>query len=209
MKKSNPKKYKFIIVIRHGELDNPKRIVYNRDEVMKKEEIIHLSDYGKEQMRLLGELIKKRKFRVAKIFHSPETRVRESTHELNKILRVIDVAVKKELDEVYGPGGYIEGINIDQWENDMRGDAYDESRWGKYHHEKPEEIIKRMEKIFWEIERSLKIGETGILVSHGDPIAWWINYKLRSLFYPKKGEAIVVIVDSQGKIFSHYILNEK
>ena len=57
-------------------------------------------------------------------------------------------------------------------------------------------------------------GETGILISHGDPIAWLINTLLgkkltpRTLtqgIYPKKGEGSVFVMDGRisGIIFLH------
>ena len=44
---------KRILVIRHGELENPRGIVYNRDSVMG-EEIIHLSEKGREHVPVLS-----------------------------------------------------------------------------------------------------------------------------------------------------------
>ena len=76
-------KYKYIIFVRHGEPNNPKHIVYNLDEVMRKEDIIHLTVYGKKQLKALGRVIKKKGFNVVKILHSNQTRVIESSKALN------------------------------------------------------------------------------------------------------------------------------
>ena len=184
---------------------------------MKKEDIIHLSDSGKKQFQELGSLIQRRKFRVTQILHSPQTRATESAFELNKSLRV-PININADLNETYLPGPYIEGINIKEREGLLGGDAYDQSRWGKYQHELPQAIIIRMDHIFWQTVKKLKIGKTEVLLSHGDPIAWWINHqltgkipeskRLHSMIYPEKGQAIVAIIDPQGNWFTHYLLHE-
>ena len=51
---------KYIILVRHGEPDNPKKIVYSLDEVMGKGNEIHITEYGKRQLKALGKVIKKR-----------------------------------------------------------------------------------------------------------------------------------------------------
>ena len=66
--------------------------------------------------------------------------------------------------------------------------------------------------------KKLKAGETAILLSHGDPIAWFINYKimgklpdpkkLRNLNYPNQGEGIVIVLNSKDKIIEYYRLTD-
>ena len=210
---------KFVIVARHGELYNPNNILYNRDRVMKAEDIIHLSDYGKEQMRILGQLISKRKFRVSSIDHSPSTRAVESKDELNKALGVEADKMHEldDLDDVYAPGGYLIGMKLDEFVK-QGGNAYEPILWAKYNHEGIPSVAKRLERVFWQMAKSLKVGETGVIVSHGDPIAIWIQNlitgqvplaeNLRKGVYPNKGEAIVAIIDPQGNFFTHYILTD-
>ncbi|MBI4009299.1 phosphoglycerate mutase family protein [Candidatus Roizmanbacteria bacterium] len=211
---------KFVIVARHGIFLNPSGLIYNTDSVMKKynKEIIHLSPKGKEQELQLGALIHKRKFRVRQIISSPSARAFESAESLNETFGLSKVQASKELDDVYMPGPVAEGMTMKQHEKMGGGSGYDESRWGPYQHEKPQHIIQRIEEMFWQLGASLKTGETGILISHGDPIAWWINHKvmgtipdpkrLRNLIYPNKGDAIVGIIDPQGRFFSHYLLKD-
>ena len=208
---------KFILVVRHGDPDNPKNIVYNLDQEMKAEDIIHITEYGKEQMHLLGVIIKNRRFRVKSFRYSNQTRAVESTVALNDILKVKDVKDEQSLKDVYAPGAYFEGLTMDDWKV-QGGNAYDEKRWGKYNHEKPEKVIERINQVFWENVNGLNVGETVILLSHGDPIAWWINYQvtgkipqadaLRDQIYPNQGQAIVCIIDPQGNFFTHYILTD-
>lgn len=209
---------KFIAVVRHGDLYNPSNIVYNRDTVMNKEDIIHLGDEGKEQMQRVATLINNRKFNPVKIFTSPETRALESTHELNSILHVDEVTTVADLDDGFAPGPYLEKMTMDQL-MDIGGNVYDSTRWGKYYHESPKEIIERMQRTFYKVASGLKVGETGLLLSHGDPIAWLLNTltsttipspeNLRQLLYPAKGEGAVAIIDPQGFVFSTYTLKDK
>lgn len=210
---------KFVILARHGEVANPGSIVYNRDSVMRPEETIHLSPDGLEQMNRLAKVIQKRKFRPVSLVSSPETRTIESMHKLNELLHIPEAHLKQSesVDEVYAPGPYRERVTTSEWEK-MAGDAYDRGRWGKYNHEEVENVLKRVDGAFWEAASQLQVGETGIILSHGDPIAWWINHrasgrlpqpsKLRGMIYPNRGEAIVVIIDPEGKFFSHYLLTD-
>lgn len=213
------KQLKYIILLRHGELDNPSNITYNRDIVAKtSKDIIHLSEIGKEHLLTLGEVIKENKFNVTSIFHSPQTRTKESAEVLAKKLSISTKKVVPfdEINEVYAPGPYLEGISITEWVK--RGNLYSK-KWEKYNHEKPKEIIKRMKDGFFGVASNLKLDETAILVSHGDPIAWFINYidqgkipdpaKLGSLIYPAKGEAIVFRLTEKNKIVGYYRLKNK
>lgn len=206
---------RFMVVARHGELYNPRGIVYNRDSEMAKEDIVHLNKTGEEQIRQLGELLKKRGFRCVRIATSPETRAQESTAILNEQLQA-PVLIVDDLDDVYAPGPYREQMSLGQLEA-IGGDVYDEQRWGKYHHEQPTSVIARMHRAFWDSVNSLKTGETEVLVSHGDPVAWLANTlnsdevpepsQLRSLTYPAKGEGLLAIISPDNTIFTYYLIN--
>lgn len=210
---------KFVVVSRHGELYNPKNIVYGRDSEMKPEDIIHLSEIGVEQMKAVAKTLNSRNFKPNLIITSPSIRAIESGNQLREGLKVASAgsSTSDDLDDTYAPGPYSEGLTMDEWQQ-LKGDAYDETRWGKYNHEKPDKIIERINRAFWSIVDKLKVGQTGLLVSHGDPIAWWINYqvvdqlpepaKLRDAIYPNKGEAIIAIIDPAGNFFCHYILTD-
>ena len=207
---------KFVAIVRHGELHNPKGIIYNRDVNTKPEDIMHISEKGKKQLHAAGEVMKERIFRVGNVYASPETRAQESADALIKVMSLSSKPLACEaLDDVYAPGAYAERLTMTQWEK-LKGDAYDDKRWDKYHHEKPEAVTSRMVDFFWQTAGQLKVGQTGVLISHGDPIAFLINYlvdgkipppiSLRDHIYPRKGQATIFIIDSQGKIFSHYFL---
>jgi len=208
---------RFVTVVRHGELDNPKGIVYNRDNLMDPNDIIHLSIQGKDQMRQVAKTLSDRRFNSVGIFSSPETRAIESAETLRENLQsaVIEIKTLDGLDDSLSPGPYIEGMKMGEFMK-LGGNVYDSSRWGKYDHESSESIVSRTQNIFWRAARSLKAGENAILVSHGDPIAWLLNSlegseispdKLRDMIYPKKGEAVVAIIDPKGELFTMYSLN--
>ncbi len=211
---------KFVIVARHGIFLNPSGLIYSTDFVMKKynKEIIHLNPKGKEQMSRLGQLVKKRKFRVKQIISSPSARAVESADSLNQAFNLNNLQMNDNLDDVYVPGPVAEGMTMEEHQRLGGGSVYVDTRWASYGHETPDKIVKRLQSTFETVSNNLKTGETTILVSHGDPIAWWINHQvtgtipdpkiLRNLIYPNKGDAVVVILDPQGEWFSHYILKD-
>lgn len=209
---------KFIALVRHGELDNPKNIVYNRDSAMKPEDIIHISKAGIDQMRELGESLRERKFIVTRIYTSPQTRTMESSEELNKTLGGVTIIVDDDIDEAFAPGPYLEGMNMDEFSKN-KINVYDENVWEKYNHEKPSNIIERIQRTVMRSVKGLKEGETAIVVSHGDPIAWFINSlneqkvpqpeNLREMIYPAKGDAVLLTIEQNSKISILYILPKR
>jgi len=211
------KQNKTIIIARHGSLHNPRNIVYNRDEIMDPEDIIHLSDKGKQQMRHLASLIKKQRLVVEMIYSSPSVRAQESAKILSDELELDEIKIIKDLDDFYAPGPYKEGMTLDELE-EIGGNVYTEYWRKKHSHELPEEIIVRMKKVFNEMVNSLQPGEVGILVSHGDAIAWLVNSldpnqkptpgNLRELHYPTKGEAAVIVVEKDGEIINITFLKQ-
>jgi broad specificity phosphatase PhoE len=205
---------KFVIIVRHGEVANLNNIAYNRDNVMKKEDVIHLSKEGDEQMRRLAKSIKEKHFRCKWVVTSPEKRAEESAQSLTLN---VPIETSQELDDLYAPGPYQEKITMDQWRR-MEGNAYGQ-RWKDYQHETPDQIIGRVNRAFWKMVKRLQTGETGILVSHGDPIAWLVNSltnrqvipkKLRESMYCPKGNALVAVTDPEdkNKVFAIFFLNE-
>jgi broad specificity phosphatase PhoE len=195
-----------IIVARHGDLHNPSGIIYNRDSVMRPEDVMHLSDNGKAGMRKLAEEIKSAGFNCVAIYTSPETRTRESAGIMAEILNITDIEIKDGLDDVLCPAPYRQKMTMKELE-DRGGDVYYLCQ------EKPENIARRMEPVFWELYRKLRNGETGIIMSHGDPTGWLlhqlINHSLPDpkhlrdgLYLPKSG-AMVITLSGNRMIASH------
>lgn len=207
---------KYIILVRHGAVENPSGRVYNRDSVMNKP--LHLSVLGRQQISATIKAILQRGFKIASIYTSPETRTMESSKIIEQISGVKSKK-SEELDEVYAPGAYMEGLSMTQWaelKKKSKGDAYDIEIWGKYNHEKPSSVIARMTRFYYHIAKSVRDGETAIFISHGDPIAFLINYLinkkipdhkiLRQLIYPTKGQAIVTIINPDNKFFNYDLI---
>lgn len=71
-----------ILIIRHGELENPRGIVYNRDSVMRPEDIIHLSEKGCAQFPKLAVEIRRQNKMPTILWNNPETRAQESAEIL-------------------------------------------------------------------------------------------------------------------------------
>jgi broad specificity phosphatase PhoE len=182
---------------------------------MKEEDIIHLSDVGREQMRAMGELLKKKGFVIDGVESSPETRAQESAAGLNEVLHAGEVEMSSAVDDVYGPGPYLERMTMDEFAA-MGGDAYD-TNWQKYGHESRESIVDRMNTKFWEIVDRTKPGHARVMVSHGDPIAWLANTlagqpiplsgELRRLRYPAKGDALLAVIHPDGSLFTDYLIS--
>lgn len=204
---------KKIIVIRHGEVDNPKDLAYNRDVVMKKEDIIHISQKGQDQLRRVGETIKKSGLNPVFLWVSPETRAIESTEELDKSFN-LSYEIKSELDEVYAPGPYQKRITMSKWE--ILGNHYDRKIWAQYNHETPKDVVSRMTNIFWQMVGKLQPGQSGILLSHGDPTCWLLNkiilnevpeyHQAQKNFFLHKGQAVVIEINQQNRLVKYTFL---
>ena len=207
---------RFVALIRHGEVDNPTGKVYTRDYLMATEDIPHLNNQGQQQMQEAANLLSKRKFRVTKIYKSPEARAQESAECIAKILGIQEIRESYLLDDAFAPGPYLKGTRMETF-LEGGGNVWD-PRWAEYHHETPEAIKRRMQGIFRQATSGLKAGETGVLVSHGDPIAFLLrdleektvgpeNIDQNQASYPKKGEAKMVVIDPEGLLFAIYSLN--
>lgn len=202
---------KEILVIRHGELDNPRGIVYNRDSVMREEDIIHLSEKGRAQFPPLVAEIKKQNKVPSLLWCSPETRAKESAAILQKELGLAFVKIEPRLDDVYGPGPYIEGMIMREFEA-TRVNNYDHQRWGKYGHESAEAVTERMLTTVVLMVAQLQDGEVCAMVSHGDPIAFLLNYlqdgvipdpaHIRNMLYPGKGSATLLTYSDADEYIS-------
>ena len=196
---------KTIIVARHGVLYNPSGKIYNRDSVMRKEDWMHLSDEGKAGMEKLAKDISSLSGHFPVIFSSPSIRAIESSRILASILHIPKIVPKEDLDDVLCRKPYEQGMTMKELEK-LHGDIYDVCL------ETPEEVAERMVKVFWEMYDYIRPGETGTLVSHGDPIGW-LTHKLinnalpspkniRDELYPPKSGAFEFIIEKQGAISS-------
>lgn len=196
---------RFVLVARHGELNNPSNIVYNRDTVMG-EEIIHLSEQGVHQMRSIGEVLKKRGFVCRTIMTSPETRTQESSAAIQESIPV-PITVNNDLDDSYAPGPFFERMDMKHF-MDKQENVYDKKRWGQYNHESLEEIRNRMMGVYRSAIADLKVGEAAVLVTHGDPSATLLDaLDPDQNLTLQKGRAAVVVIDADAStVFTVYAL---
>lgn len=202
---------RFVILVRHGKVTD-KGIVYNRDADMEEVDRISLGQEGREQIAVLGKLLRKRgvEVRIKLMLASPEKRAQESAEILQKELGGDTPATDQQLDDLYAPGPYKERLPLDEWRR--TGNPYDQ-RWNKYGHETPEAVSQRMNEAFWRGANQLKTGQVAIEMSHGDSLAWLINgllgkkplpQDLIHSFYPQQGQAWLVVVGSEKELVAIY-----
>lgn len=204
---------KFMLIIRHGEIDNPQGLVYNRDSRMEPGDVVHLSSRGREQMQTLGELIAERGFKVKRIVVSPETRAQESAECLVQGHDFPDIEIEEGLDDAFASGSYL------TW---MSSEALSPTEGLGY--EQPQGVAERMREVFdrviTDLEVGEKVGESGVLISHGDSISYLLHsvmnnghlpgpQELRNSFYPEKGTGFIVILGSNNQAVSHYPFNSQ
>lgn len=199
--------FKYVIVTRHGELVNPNRRVYNRDSQVSLTEVMHVSPEGRQQMRDIAQEVKYRGLNIKKILSSPQIRTLECAYVLMGALEIDDIGIDDDLEDNWAPGPCREKMTIAQYEE--LGSVYDLTRWPD--HETPKEIIARMKRGFYKLAGQLKLGEAGILLSHGDPIGWLVNYlrgvipdpsDLRQSNYPPKGSALIFTLSHLDEILN-------
>lgn len=175
---------------------------------MRVEDIIHLSEKGRAQFPPLAAEIKRQNKIPLKLWTSPETRTQESAEILRRELDLSSVRIVPDLDEVYAPGPYLEGMTMAEFEQ-QQVNVYDQDRWGKYRHETVQTLIGRMTKVVMQMVAKLENGQVGAMVSHGDPIAFLLNYlqdnkipdpgKVRSMMYPLKGSSTLLTYSNEGE----------
>lgn len=205
---------KFIFLVRHGDLIGKR--IYNRDSVMDESDRMHLSVVGEMQMRAVSNVLARFQFENIRLWLSPEIRAMESAAVLMEDLDIGEYRVVNNLDDNYAPGPYREGMTLDEYIT-LKGDVYDTKRWAAYNHETPERIIVRMTNVYHQMAASLSLGQCGILLSHGDPLAWLINFlllrripkpsDLRDEHYPAKGTAVATATNNDNEIVRHWIIN--
>lgn len=214
---------KVIVLARHGEVAvEPTDLVYNRDVHMKPEDIVHISREGEEKMRDLGELILQNGFDSVLLWVSPEIRAQESAQALNRVLNIGRVEMREEVDEIDSPNGYLAGVTMEE----HRTIAEDLARLAEIEKLYPAEdqyhVADRMEVAFRDMAGRLKIGETGIILSHGHPLAF-LTHKLlypdreipsgnelyKTELYCPKGNALAVIMDVADSIVNLNFLIER
>jgi len=197
-----------IFLIRHGEIDNPKKIIYGRNVDLK------LSFKGKEQINLLAKKIKSFNYKIDKIYTSPLLRAIESSDILCKVLRIKNKEIEQNLTDDDMPGLAGKSLEMLSQFNPDGMDQYSE-KYIKLGNESMSNVIRRVKRAFFEIFKKNE-GKTIIIVSHGNPIYFLLFYLLNPLKkippmkvllrnYPEKGSAVKLVIEDGKVLEKEYI----
>ncbi|OGG12760.1 hypothetical protein A3D77_06915 [Candidatus Gottesmanbacteria bacterium RIFCSPHIGHO2_02_FULL_39_11] len=145
-----------LILLRHGQVHNPKSILYGRLPGF------GLSAKGREDVLKAYEKLKNES--IDTIFMSPLLRTRQTASIFAKNLGLA-VHTDKRLIEVKL---YCEGVSLTEFKSDLQPDLYSEENYKKGQ-ESVEEISQRMNRFLSFIKEKYP-GKTVLAVSHGDPI---------------------------------------
>ena len=204
-----------VFLIRHGEIDNPKKIIYGQNIDLP------LNDKGRKQILGLAKIIQKMNYNPSKIFSSPLSRAVDSAKILQEFFSipksqfVIDKGLADNNIPVFAGKPVIELTKLYK-----KGiDEYDE-QFVKKGNESKQDIMDRMYSAFQRIING-NLGKTVIVVSHGDPIRL-LMFKLadkklkdipfsgsrefRKTDYVEKGEAWKIILNNDYKIIDKELI---
>lgn len=198
-------------IVRHGEIDNPRKIAYGSNIEMS------LSDKGRMQIQNLGLRILESGIIPSIIYSSILERGLESASILSKTLGVLNIERDPNLKDSYMPALAGKPISIF---DELYGKGQDEygPEFVKQGNESREEIINRMFGVY---EKAILSGKDCVaLVSHGDPIRFLL-YKLENpdstvipgmnvlskTDYLPKGHAWKLSLDEQGNFLSKELIS--
>ncbi len=136
---SAKKVFKILYLIRHGDLNNPRQIVYNWDNV--KGITMNLSLKGIEQMRQMGRLLKRKGIKCPQIYASDFLRTKESAQIIATELDIKKIIFLRELRETFAPG--LVGIPLKEMQEKYNNNVYTQDFIDKYHHETIEQVAQR------------------------------------------------------------------
>lgn len=162
---------KYIVLVRHGPVDNPNDLAYCRDTLT---EQIHLSEAGREKVHETGVHLKKLGLEYRMLRTSPETRAIETSEELKKILGLM-YFVDRRLDDAKCVGPFRDHIPMSVLKNEYQENIF-HPRWStRYHQESPDQIVLRFSNGVNFAKALLKPQEAAVIVSHGAPISLYLR----------------------------------
>ena len=195
-----------IYLIRHGELDNPKKVFYDREVPLS------LSRVGRRHIENLGKFFLKNKILPMAIYASPLLRTKQSAKILSKIFRNKKIIFDKKLLERDSKN--IAGRPLGS--RKKLEDQYNNSS-ADYWVESPESQARRISGFIKDIFKKNK-GKTVFIISHGDPLAFGMyrllhpKKALPSILsltggkYLKKSQSWKLVFDTHGKIARHHLI---
>lgn len=200
-----------VYIIRHGEIDNPRNIVYGSNIEMQ------LSDKGRTQIQNLGLRILESGIIPSRIYSSTLDRALESANILAKTLKISDIQKYSNLKDSFFPAIAGKPINIISELYKKRQDGYS-PEFVRQGNESREDIVNRMFSFY---TKAISSGKNCIaLVSHGDPIRFLL-YKIENpnsssipgmdvlskIDYLPKGRAWKLSLDDKGNFLSKELIS--
>ncbi|MBI3379742.1 histidine phosphatase family protein [Candidatus Gottesmanbacteria bacterium] len=145
-----------IYFLRHGEVENPKKIIYGRLPGF------NLSENGIKRIKEVAQELKSQK--IDYLYASPMRRTRQTAEILSQVFRI-----KKRISRYLIESKLIHaGLPLDIFKKEIQPKLYEE-KYLKLGQESPESQADRMWR-FVQVMKSKHIGKTILAVSHGDPI---------------------------------------
>ena len=186
-----------IYLVRHGEVHNPKDVIYGRMPGFP------LSENGRRQAQALGKYLSSRA--IAAIYTSPLTRARETATIVSSFFANAPVIDEELLLEVYSP--HLEGKPY-RLADEMGWDFYTVKQY-KLGQERKRDLWKRMRMAIEKIKRAHK-GKSVVIVSHGDPIVMAVSRLLGKPFLPYRFDQAPFVQPAKGYelIFDEFGLPE-
>lgn len=195
-----------VFLIRHGEIDNPKNIMYGRNIDLE------LSESGKKQIHSLARRFKEHKIKIEKIYTSPLKRALESARILTSELGLKNPIVEQKLTDINIP--FLAGKSMEERKK-IHSSGMDEYSdiYVKLGNESRNHVINRVKNAFEKIFSENK-GRVIAIVSHGDPLQFLLyalfhpGEKIPSMNvlakqnYPPKGSAVQLVIDDRMKILN-------
>lgn len=198
-----------IFLIRHGDVNNPDKILYGRKFDFE------LNETGKFKIKRLASSLKDEGIVPTIIYTSPMTRAYQTAEVINEQYGLaVPINSDERLQEGFCP--VIEGIKLE--EVDKMGDVY-----AKYPNpdqmESANAIVDRMMQVIEDARQDHK-DETVFIVGHADPLLL-LEWKLRNpdktlpsileviktVQYLEKGQAMKIAINSEGKVLEVTQLN--
>lgn len=199
-----------VFLVRHGEIDNPKDIIYGRDVDLK------LSLKGINQISALAKKLDNLDSKISKIYSSPLLRARQSSDILFKILKLKGrILIEDNFTDADMPALVGKPMKLLRKMKRMGTDQY-QKKYIKLGNESSDHVIKRVKNAFFKILKSNQ-GKTIIILSHGDPIRFLLFcllnpgkkvppiIKLAKEFFPAKGSAVRLVLENGRVLEKEYI----
>lgn len=200
-----------IYFIRHGEVHNPKRIIYGSSVD------VPLNELGFRQMEILAARLRDRGVKPDVIYTSHLLRAIQSAEAMAKIFPQAPIRRDKDLRDTDEPG--LKDKTLD-WLESIGGDEYNNPALKDFEIERPEKIVERVMKVLAQIREEHE-GKTIFVVSHGDPIAftmWRLLHpegqlpplsELGKHGYLKKAESWRAEFNREGKVIEHELVSRE